>query len=510
MGEKSDGFIPSEYQRQIFEFVQKGRGDGIVSAVAGSGKTTTLIQASRLLNTQSAIFFAFNKHIALAISEKVGAGGMVAKTIHSVGNSALYREFGKLTVDNNKYKDIIERRLLMKYPELDTQESWRSNILRARLAYTEKLVNMSRLTLSRTQEEVEQMALDRNIDPGEMDEQTQNELQFMVREVIQEGILMAKKTHIIDFTDMIFLPVFLQLKMPTYQWVFIDEAQDLNAAQRELVLRCRAPGGRMLFVGDPRQAIMAFAGADAQSYWLIKEVTSATELPLSICYRCPRTHIQLAKQIVEQIEPSPTAAEGVVTTLDYNKVVENVHEGDLLVSRTTAPLISLCIALIRNRVPARVRGRDIADMIIKRAKDIAKHGTWEEFPALIDEYRTQQIQVLSKKKHPSETQIQLVEDLCTALEACYTEFRAPSIEALCQEISSIFSDGEASVWLSTIHRAKGLEADRVFVINHDKLPFVWKNQSEEQKEQERNLQYVALTRAKEELFLVKSPPTNKS
>jgi ATP-dependent exoDNAse (exonuclease V) beta subunit len=77
-----------------------------------------------------------------------------------------------------------------------------------------------------------------------------------------------------------------------------------------------------------------------------------------------------------------------------------------------------------------------------------------------------------------------------------------NVGALIEYIEQIFSDGESAINLCTIHRAKGLEADRVWIIDPKSLPHIWKGQKAWQKEQEDNLLYVALTRAKKQLFIV--------
>ena len=63
------------------------------------------------------------------------------------------------------------------------------------------------------------------------------------------------------------------------------------------------------------------------------------------------------------------------------------------------------------------------------------------------------------------------------------------------------SDKQEAVLLSSIHRAKGLEAERVFLLFPDTLPHP-KATQEWAKAQEFNLKYVALTRAKKDLFFV--------
>ena len=118
---------------------------------------------------------------------------------------------------------------------------------------------------------------------------------------------LAREEGIIDFTDMVWLPVRWQLHTRSwfraYPDLFVDECQDLNQAQLTLALMLagQAEGytrkpGRILFVGDPFQAIMGFAGADCNSYSHIVNQAKATELPLSTCYRCPRSRSELVKQ----------------------------------------------------------------------------------------------------------------------------------------------------------------------------------------------------------------------
>jgi superfamily I DNA/RNA helicase len=78
-----------------------------------------------------------------------------------------------------------------------------------------------------------------------------------------------------------------------------------------------------------------------------------------------------------------------------------------------------------------------------------------------------------------------------------------SIKELISKLEAIFSDNEKdSITLSTIHKCKGLEADNVVIVIPNKLPLVWKNQLDWQFEQEMNLKYVAITRAKKKLYFV--------
>ena len=75
--------------------------------------------------------------------------------------------------------------------------------------------------------------------------------------------------------------------------MLVDECQDLNKAQLNIVKLLDGNEGRIISVGDPSQAVFGFAGADDSSYYNDEKETKAVEIPLSICYRCPTTHIKL-------------------------------------------------------------------------------------------------------------------------------------------------------------------------------------------------------------------------
>ena len=71
-------------------------------------------------------------------------------------------------------------------------------------------------------------------------------------------------------------------------------------------------------------------------------------------------------------------------------------------------------------------------------------------------------------------------------------------------IDRLFTDDkvENAVMLSTAHKSKGLEANRVLILLPNKLPLHWPHQLEWQMKQELNLKYVALTRARKELIFI--------
>ncbi len=88
--------------------------------------------------------------------------------------------------------------------------------------------------------------------------------------------------------------------------------------------------------------------------------------------------------------------------------------------------------------------------------------------------------------------------------ACFNGFKPKRVDELCKKIEELFSTTKSGVTLSTVHKAKGLENDRVFILRPDLLPLKRENQQPWEKMQELNLKYVAITRAKKALFFVEA------
>lgn len=509
-------FKPSHYQTAIFDWVVNGRGDAVVQAAAGSGKTTTLVEAAKLLKSDRAVFLAFNKHIAQQLQTKLGSA-MVAKTIHSVGLATLRSAIRKPIVDDGKYGDIgkiyaqeIADDLKRNYAvELrrwarnkDGKEPEEPLSAGQVLGQLKQLAHYTRVTLTNEKDfdAMQEMVwhfgcLDSGLDL--------KMLHYPLMSILREGQQIAERQGIIDYDDMLWLPNRWNLEPSKCDWVAIDEAQDVSPAQLDLILKMRGRGGRMIWVGDKHQAIFGFAGALNDSIDRIIKATNAAVLPLSICYRCPERHIKLAQEIVPSIEAAPNAIEGITEYISYEKVHSIIAEGDLVISRCTAPVVKLCIELIAKRIPARVRGRDIGKALTAIVKEVAKLPSFdfEKFGYALQAYQYDKITKLQQKKN-SENQIESLRDRISGIWVCYQAFNSDNVLDFCTEIEGLFSDSRSSVVLSTVHRAKGLEERRVFILRPDQLPLRWQNQQEWMLQQEYSLKYVSLTRAKEALYFI--------
>ena len=492
-------------QEAVLEWLINGRGNACINAVAGSGKTFLLTLAAKLLTrlypNTSGLFLAFNREIVKELNTRLSETTMAAQTLSSLGHRALMAELGGFVkVEDSKY-DVICRALVAELPPLPKNDDDDEDKFDAGdYVYSAvKLARIGRLNLVdfRNKEALRELTEIYDIDVQD------DRLWDLVREAVNIGNEKADRLHLIDFADQLYLPNWWDLSLRRYDWVFVDESQDLNHAQAMLLLK--VIGKRVLAVGDPNQSIYLFAGAGANSFYALRNALNAVELPLSVCYRCGTSHLELAQRYVPRIEAAPGAVRGAVEYVQLDGMLDAVRNGDLILSRCTAPLVRACIQLIRKGIPARVRGRDVSASLTVLAHTIAKKykvKTPDQFLEAIDEYRIYQSVVIAKQKEPG-AKIQTLNDKCDSLIALQEGFNAPSVDALCANIDGMFSNetDKPPVTLCSIHRAKGLEADRVLILDFHRLPMKFKGQSRESRQQEVNLTYVALTRPKSELVL---------
>jgi DNA helicase-2/ATP-dependent DNA helicase PcrA len=272
------------------------------------------------------------------------------------------------------------------------------------------------------------------------------------------------------------------------------------------------PGGRVLAVGDAGQALYGFAGADYRSMEQITQRLAAQCLPLSICYRCPASHVALAATIQPQIEPRPDAPEGTIEgDVPEAEMLDRLEPGDLVLCRTNAPLVQLTYKLLGRGVPARMRGRDIGKNLCSLVQHVVEQDGFslEDFPAWVAEYRQQQEEALLRRGRPGvEMALVSLRDRCGTVEEVYRSVKPRSLERFLVAVQGLFGDIDDEVrpvvWLSSVHRAKGDEAPHVYLVRPDLLPHP-RARTPQQQEQEQNIRYVAFTRGKDSLTFVGGP-----
>src|SRR5690606_5876326 len=84
----------------IFAWFAGGQGNLIVRARAGTGKTTTIIEALKHAPEQRILLAAFNKRIQVELQERISNPAVEALTLHGVGFAAVRRYWERLRVDS--------------------------------------------------------------------------------------------------------------------------------------------------------------------------------------------------------------------------------------------------------------------------------------------------------------------------------------------------------------------------------------------------------------------------
>lgn len=218
--------------------------------------------------------------------------------------------------------------------------------------------------------------------------------------------------YVVDYDDLIYLPIIHDVKFNwQYDYVFVDEAQDMSEIRVEMVERLRgnwfdtSPNGdltknkngktfkgRLITFGDRFQAIYGFAGCTSDFFAALHRMGNDSDsksdsneserhsessavstlspssppppkikvLNLSTCYRCPVKVIDLARTFVSDIQPRSEAPLGEVLNLHYDWSYEYFHQqSSMILSREMTPLVNFGFTLLKRKVVFGFMGRDI-------------------------------------------------------------------------------------------------------------------------------------------------------
>jgi DNA helicase-2/ATP-dependent DNA helicase PcrA len=466
-------------QEDIWYAIEHTDGHVFVNAGAGTGKTFTIVEGANRINGQKAAFLAFNKSIATELQERLPEG-VEAKTFHAFGFAALRSAGIKTKVNNFKVNNIIQDLLGNDF----------------HIAPLKKLVSLVKGSLI---EGTNTRAINQLIDEYNIQFQSIREEELAIRSIPAILTMCKTQTHHIDFDDMIWIPLVNEYPLPNYDIMFVDEAQDFNESQRELISRC-VNGGRCIIVGDKNQAIYGFRGADSNSIRLFEERLSKgsreiAHFPLTITWRCPKSVVSEANRYVKEFNCPDSAIEGtVIVNAQFNP-----QRNDMVLCRYNAPLVGAFYDLISQGKSAYILGRDMTKGLITAVQKISKNnhmGTDEFWRLFMVDYEHNHAKLLSQDKI---NQALALSDKRDCIEIFVQ--KATTVGGVIEEIKRVFDGNDnGEIMLSTVHKAKGLEADNVYILATDRMPHP-KGGSEEN-----NICYVAITRAKKTLLYVGPKP----
>jgi len=452
---------------------------------------------------KSICFVAFNKSIATELQQRVPEG-CDAMTMHSMGYRAVTNAFGRHGPNGFVIQDMISD-----IEGRDIREL-RKSLMEA-IRATESLVSLCKMNLlgwdgskfssgAISDQELYDLAdyydVDLNGSVGRIFDLT--------RECLDRSLQPKGK---ISFDDMIWLPVVCNLAVTRYDLLLCDELQDFNRVQQALAMKA---GDRIIGCGDNFQSIYGFAGADTASMKRMQEVLSdsprgCVHLPLTVTRRCGKAIVAEAKKIVPDFDAFDSNPEGVVERAEYQgekSYLNQVQDGDMCLCRVNAPLVSQCFRLLKQGRRANIQGRDIGQGLISTIKKM-KATDVSDLLGKIDDWYCGECKKEHAKRNPNDSRLIALQDRKECLE-CFCE-DALTIEDVIGKIEKIFTDNRDNpgVMFSSIHKAKGLEANTIYFLMpqgascpHPMAKSAW------QREQENNLLYVGITRSISKLVFV--------
>jgi len=509
----------TDQQLAAVQWTHQSSGNLILEAVAGSGKTFTIIEMLIAINHHfpqaRCALMSFNAKVRDELKERVRTKNIrntEVNTVHGFAFTAFKSHFGPRKPNSYKLSDLLDPllkqfKLTYKFSPPICQAVSIAKDTGMELFYPNTTAEWKKLI------DYHDISWDEEKLP----------LGAFINLCADLFRLSTQNTDKIDFSDMIWMPLKHGLSFPQFDFVFIDEAQDTNATRREVARRMGnfneqelrnsdKPIGqrklsRLIAVGDRHQAIYGFTGADNDALDILKEEFSAAELPLSTCFRCSKSVIRHAQSIVPHIQPRVGAIEGAVNLqmpeYNFHQNLFSQSFPDLqrsaILCRKNAPLISLAFQLLSKRIPCRIEGRDVGQELIRLCKKHSSPGdSKQKLSQSLQLHLNQQAQKLSPYK------LDLLSDKITAINSILQLPFITSVTQLYQEIESVFSDYDPTkpprLTLSSVHKSKGLEWPTVYLFGRNLwMPSQYATQPW-MEEQEQNLIYVAITRAKETLY----------
>ena len=491
----------SKEQEDIFEYAAKGPFNMIVQAVAGAGKTTTLVEcANRIDASKKVLLLAHNKSTRDTLKERIGDRPNVKIfTLHGLAWRMYTEHFDdQPEINDDKYRNYVNKNM-----DIISSEEYKSLSGPKKLMYKANvfdLINKARHNLKQSEKEIRKLAIKKYGMTLVADES------HFVAKVLKWGEENRKE---VDFQDLLWLPSQLGYFTKRYvsDIIMLDEAQDASIAQQDIIKRCFKRETRLFGFGDKDQTINSWCGSDSESFEHLHDSDEfrrpAVDFPLTTNYRCGKIIIDYAKRYTDNnIKAADWAEDGVVR---HEASLSDAVDGDMILCRNIAPLMEVYRIGVSSGKKMYFRGEELGNKLITDA-DCANGETIKDIIVSLKkrliatwEFLTTENEIDEKESMTNPMIISLLDTIKTMESLPPTVEKRKDLDKFAKDVFS--AEGKEGIQLSTIHRAKGLEADNVFIICPSLVPSKLARMDWEI-EEEKHLQYVMCTRPKHSLNFV--------
>jgi superfamily I DNA/RNA helicase len=355
-----------------------------------------------------------------------------------------------------------------------------------------------------------------------------------------------------------------ELKWPKYDVVLADEVQDFNVAQQIILKKLIENGAKVVAVGDRNQSIYRFRGADSNAFGELgkmlqsKSENKNIEYPLTKNFRSRQAIIDLTNQEGEESDHVSNLVKGrdfkegpgkigqgkaTKYEMSYNQAFDTLSNemkemGEVkqtaFLSRTNEPLVHASLNLMKKGIPFVILGKDIANELSAHMDKVIslfrlnKQSTVDELQMSLREHNDEQIEKHSGKAAKA-SNLKELKETTDAIMSAIDQFNEENEneEATIFEfknwlnkkfggidIDKSGAEGERirkefqkqmeeknPVILTTVHKSKGLQFQRVYILRDDLWPHP-RSKRLEDLEQELNNKYIGRTRAEDELHIL--------
>jgi len=485
-------FTPTTEQTTLLSTFSDTKESIIVSAFAGCAKTTSIeLLAKTIPRHTSTLIVAFNVKIKEELERRLSKTHCQVMTMNALGNAALRNGLGKsFTLDNNKPYRLLREILISENIALPKADQ------PVVLSLYRKAM-MAGLVPSDFPHE--------SLLPDEPDTWQDLEWDASANAIFVARLLLIRSINealagTITYDDQIYISTMFGGRFPRFALVIVDEAQDLPPMNHRMI--AKAAVSRIIAVGDEKQSIYAWRGADTNSMSNIRKLRpSFITLPLTLTFRCPKLIVRRNAHHAIGFRAADTNLEGTYYAHTNPWSVENTSLA--ILCRNNAPLLSLAFKLLRRGIPVTFLGRDIGKSLISLFSKICPDPStgMDEMVKGIKDWQTLEL-AKTEDVQKRESINDRAESLLTVLDSNCRTARDFS-----RKLEILFAQENANIILSTIHRAKGLEFDTVIHLDSWRLDperlfdkYDTGYLTEEQLAQELNLKYVVETRTKNKLI----------
>lgn len=532
---------PSVYQRRLIDVVVGGE-NAISNSVAGSGKSTTGMSIVKdvlaVRPDQRILLVCFQKNVRKdfqdrakdVFSQHILDNNLTIQTSYSLGYELIRNHIGPREVNGTRinYRMAIQlRKLYNQYGESRALEMFGApleEIKRPMMAW----YTLSALRVIDNFDDLFKIESERQLFNKEPNETMANIIWDMLdyaHKSVTEGDAVwnsdLKETVTkfqIDYTDMVREPAIRNLRgRSTYNLIIVDEAQDTSVAQLKTIKSYANSDTQWVFLCDRQQAIMQFAGAQITTVDMLKSHFDCEEVRIPVSYRIPLKVRDEARKYVPDIDCPEGVKGGFVGRIRIQKALEKVKPGDLVIARTIGQLMEFAVIGVAKGIPMSFRGADIKGIILDALTTIKNHYHYFSFEQSVLEYVDDHVKTIRERDgdHADEDKILNIKRLGKGLIALHTYAQTQGIrgaDAFQKYVDGLFvkdPDSEKDivhkhkVMCLTIHQSKGGEANTVWLLMPDGgLPYRTEGMTQSQMQEEDNIAYVAVTRAKQALWYV--------